>query len=295
MAKDGNVEQPASGAEVPSSEEATDLVETVDAVFNSGAEEQESEAGEQESEVREEPTDDEPSAEDAEESEGSDGDEAEEEDSEEEEPKSAFSEEGYKIFRGRIGKEKAKREKVEKELETVRSEFDALKKEADPNIQSARAAGIDSRFVETADAETLAEAAKVEHRINWLTDVSSNPDGYEDPNGRVWSQAEIAATLARQSSDPKNQKLLARAAGIQETASERMNEVIEAGLKALADAKKADAALKKKSKAAKKPSPAAPSSAAPSTHQPGKAAPGVLDTRAFDKKGRTDEALAEEF
>lgn len=292
MGKEGIEEQPQSAVATENADvNAANLMDEADAAFvEHGAEsvkhgEEPAEELEETPDAEEEETGEEPDADEAE----------EEEESAEEEDSNVFSEEGYKIFKARVGKEKAKREKVEKELETARTELDELKKVADPNVQSAMATGLDPRFIETKDAETLAESAKVENRISWLERQAENPDGYEDANGNVWTQSQLLLELTKQTRLPENQKVLARASSIRETAITRQAEVIEAGLKALADQEKAAAALKKKP-AKKAPSAPAPgqSTAAPS-HQPGKAAPGALDTRALHKKGNTRDALAEVF
>ena len=223
-----------------------------------------------------------------------DGNPVEEADPAEEEHKEVFSDEGYKIFRSRIGKEKTKTAKVAAELATAQQTLSQLQKETDPNVRAVAAEGIDSRFIETADAQTLTEAAKVEHRINWLENLSEDPNGYEDTNGKLWTQTELLVLANKASRSQENQALLSQATTIRTAAQARQAEVMTAGFKALADQAKAKAALKKKpvKKAAPSPSAALPAAAAP---QPTAPPTNGFDEKEFLKRGGTDEAIASMF
>jgi len=307
MAKDGTVAEPQpsdKGAENPETE-AAELVEPVDAdnAFASPtpqAEPVSSELDEDGNPIEPEPEpeldeDGNPVKAELEPELDEDGNpiKAEEEEELSEEHKSEFTDKGFKIFKGRIGKMNKRIEKLKDELATEKTASEQLKKEADPNVRSVMESGIDSRFIEAADAETLTEAAKVERRTNWLEQISSSPDGYEDAEGNVFTQVQVLAELTKATRNKETQKLLTKAESIREAASTRQAAVIEAGIKALAKEEAVKAALKKQpKKKTADPAPGAKRSASSELNPP--AAPANL-SNALKKKGRTAETIAENF
>jgi hypothetical protein len=223
----------------------------------------------------------------------------EEEPEEEDTHKEVFSEEGYKIFKERIGKEKGKREKVAKELETVRTELAELKKSADPVMKEAvSAAGIAPEFLDADTAKTLAEASTIERRIAWYREHAKNPDGFEEANGKVWSQADLLAMAMDASTDPKNMELLAEARVARKAALSRQKEALAEGLKVLKAREDAAKALKGgKPKAAPavkaKTSPPAPSTASSAVGSPARNK--QFDRQKWDQEGRSFDDLVEHF
>jgi len=224
-------------------------------------------------EVTPAPEDAEPKPEETEEKpeEPKDGDEPKPEDDEvPEEHKSVFSEEAYKIFKQRIGKEKGKREKLATELESVKAERDELKKTADPAMKEAvSAAGIAPEFLTGESAKTIAEADKLTRRINWAREASKNHDGFEDAtSGKVYTPQELLAYAMELSTNPDNMEILAEARSVRKVAQARQKEAISEGLKVLAAKEKAKTALIPGEKKPAKVSPPAPTKSTPAPSSP---------------------------
>ena len=283
MAKEGTqVQQPdaGKGVEVAGNENAGTLealIERMDAV------------AETQPEAVTEVAAEEPAVETTEEEAGEETTEEAHEDDDAEVPnahKSVFSDEAHKIFKERIGKEKAKREKLTTELKTVKAERDELKKTADPSMKEAvSAAGIAGEFLTGESAKTIADAEKLTRRINWAREASKNRDGFEDAtSGKVYTPNELIAYAMELSTSPENMEILAEARSVRKAALARQNEAIREGLKVIEAREKVKKALTPVGKPATKvtsPSPTR-STAAPSNPVP------TGDYREkFRKSGRT--------
>ena len=223
---------------------------------------------------------------------------------EQEKDKNIFSDEAYKIFKSRIGKEKAKRVKFEEEVARLREENDRLAKTQTPEMQAALASvGVDPEFIDSGQAGVIATADKLQRRLAWLREASRNPDGYEDGKGNSWSQSEITSHLTLLATDPDTITTLADARSIRTRAMERQKEVIREGLKVLQARERARNGIGKSKPAAtgkSKPAPTAtkppPEPASTATApEPSNADQGGFDRRKFSKAGSTMEALVEQF
>ena len=242
MAKEGTqVQQPdaGKGVEVAGNENAGTLealIERMDAV------------AETQPEAVTEVAAEEPAVETTEEEAGEETTEEAHEDDDAEVPnahKSVFSDEAHKIFKERIGKEKAKREKLTTELKTVKAERDELKKTADPSMKEAvSAAGIAGEFLTGESAKTIADAEKLTRRINWAREASKNRDGFEDAtSGKVYTPNELIAYAMELSTSPENMEILAEARSVRKAALARQNEAIREGLKVIEAREKVKKAL----------------------------------------------------
>jgi hypothetical protein len=293
MTEKGNADQQpgaGQGVEVAGNNNADTLealIDRMDAVVEQP--EVQPETGEPKTEDGQPTTDDgEPTEEPAAEEETTE--EAPEEDEVPEEHKSVFSEEAHKIFKERLGKEKAKREKLTTELETVKAERDELKKSADPAMKEAvSAAGIAPEFLDGDSAKTIAEAEKLTRRINWARDASKNPDGFEDEtSGKIYTPQELLAYAMELSTDSANMEILAEARNVRKAVLARQKEAIAEGLKVIAAREKAKKAL---TPGEKKPAKASPPVPTKSTTAPSNPAPTGDYREKFRKSGRTLEDL----
>lgn len=282
MAENGKADQqPGAGeaAKVADNETADTLSALIDGM-DEVAEQPTTEDGEQTTEAADEAADE--TTESAEETE----EESEESDEEgdEDEHKSVFSDEAYKIFKERVGKEKSKRTKVEADLELAKTKIAELEKSADPVMKEAvSAAGIAPEFLDADTSKTIAEAEKLSRRIRWAKDAAKNPDGFEDEqSGKVYTPTELLAYAMELATDPDNMGILAEARSAKKSALARQKEAIAEGLKVLAAKEKAKKAISAPAK--KKPSAPTPKGSAPA---PSTSAP----RRDFAKTGDIDDMI----
>jgi hypothetical protein len=210
----GTLEELLDAMDGESGEEATETTETTDVTETT--------------ETAEETEESEESGEETETEEG-----AEDEEGDADERKSVFSDEAYKIFKQRIGHEKAKREKVAAKLSAAEAEIETLKKSADPVMREAISAGIDEEFLDANSAKVISAASKLTRQIAFLRDAAKNPEGFEDNKGNVYSQAELAAQLSLLVSDPDNMAVLVEARSVRKDALARQKEAIAEGLKVI--------------------------------------------------------------